>query len=168
MAIPVHSPLFLDKNQPQQGLVSILLFILLVLPIHLQAQYSKLLDFGNVDNGSNPYSTLLSDGTFLYGMTSDGGTNHFGTIFKVKPDGTSFTKIHDFDETNGSNPYGSLVSDGTFLYGMTRGGGLNSQGTLFKIKSDGTSFANLLDFNYATTGGVRMALFSMMEHFCMA
>ncbi len=154
MAIPLHGRLIFGKDlYTQQGLVSILLFILLALPIDSRAQFTKLLDFGNVDNGSYPHSTLLSDGTFLYGMTSDGGTNHFGTIFKVKPDGTNFTKIHDFDETNGSDPYGSLVSDGTFLYGMTSGGGLNSQGILFKIKSDGTGFANLLDFNYTTKGG---------------
>ena len=114
--------------------------------------YLKLLDFSGVANGSNPIGSLLSDGTFLYGMTSIGGINNYGTIFKIKTDGTGYLKLLDFVISNGSYPYGSLISDGTFLYGMTSSGGTNNLGTIFKIKPDGTGYANLYNFPNAGSG----------------
>ena len=115
--------------------------------------FAKLLDFDNSSNGSTPDGSLISDGTFLYGMTLFGGTNNNGTIFKIMPDGTGFAKLLDFEnKTNGKNPYGSLISDGTFLYGMTTFGGIDDKGTLFKIKPDGTAFSKLLDFAGETNG----------------
>ena len=115
--------------------------------------FAKLLDFSGVVNGKTPTGSLISDGTFLYGMTSAGGTKDFGTIFKIKPDGTGFIKLLDFNgAANGSSPRGSLISDGTFLYGVTLSGGTNNFGTIFKINPDGTGFAKLLDFTGATNG----------------
>lgn len=118
------------------------------------AQYTKLLDFDGTAKGKYPYGTLYSDGTFLYGTTSIGGTNDLGTVFKIKSDGTGFSKLLDFaGTTNGSNPYGNLISDGTFLYGMTVNGGANNLGTIFKIMPDGTGYAKLLDFAGTSNGG---------------
>ena len=115
--------------------------------------FAKLLDFAGTTNGSNPYGNLISDGTFLYGMTVNGGANNFGTIFKIMKDGTGYTKLLDFaGTTNGSNPWGSLISDGTYLYGMTFGGGSSSMGTVFKIKFDGTGYTKLLDFAGLSNG----------------
>ncbi len=99
-------------------------------------------------NGSFPVSSLISDGTYLYGTTLYGGASRNGTVYKIKPDGTSFAKIYDFaDSTNGHNPGGSLLYDGAYLYGMTRIGGINNKGVLFKVKTDGTGFSKLIDFN---------------------
>ncbi|MFI5206118.1 MAG: choice-of-anchor tandem repeat GloVer-containing protein, partial [Candidatus Paceibacterales bacterium] len=50
--------------------------------------YSDLLDFAGAANGKWPLGSLISDGTFLYGMTGYGGTNDLGTIFKL---GSVFT-----------------------------------------------------------------------------
>jgi uncharacterized repeat protein (TIGR03803 family) len=36
----------------------------------------------NERSGDGPNSSLISDGSFLYGMTQSGGTNSKGTIFK--------------------------------------------------------------------------------------
>ena len=108
--------------------------------------------------GGNLSHSLISDSTFLYGMGSLGGSSGnclggCGTIFKIKPDGTGYSKVLDFDGINGYAPVGGLISDGTFLYGMAYGGGAggacSSQlgcGTVFKIKPDGTGFVKLLDF----------------------
>jgi len=109
--------------------------------------YANLCNFTDTTNGKNPESSLISVGTFLYGMTARGGAHGYGTIFKIKPDGTNYTKIFDFDGTNGLFPIGSLAFDGTFLYGTTSWGGVNSDGNLFKIKPDGTGFLNLMDFD---------------------
>lgn len=134
----------------------ILLIYLLLLGICNKsfAQYTKLFDFNGATTGGYPYGSLYSDGTFLYGTTSTGGSSGLGTLFKIKQDGTGFVKLIDFTgTTNGSNPYGSLISDGNFLYGMTVNGGANNLGTIFKIMPDGTGYVKLLDFAGTTNGG---------------
>jgi uncharacterized delta-60 repeat protein/gliding motility-associated-like protein len=116
------------------------------------SSYTKLFYFNK--SGSTPYGSLVSDGTFFYGMTHEGGVFNYGTIFKVNPDGTGYTTLLDFDGVNsGSNPWGSLFSDGTFLYGMTYTGGANDSGTIFKIKADGTGYTKLFDWDAANNGG---------------
>jgi uncharacterized repeat protein (TIGR03803 family) len=115
--------------------------------------YVKLLDFTGVATGSAPQGDLVYDGTFLYGLTSQGGTSAKGTLFKIKSDGTAFTKLLDFTGTsNGSNPLGSLVFDGTYLYGMTQNGGTSNKGTVFKIKPDGTAYTKLKEFTGMPNG----------------
>jgi uncharacterized repeat protein (TIGR03803 family) len=115
--------------------------------------YSRLLDFSDSANGAYPMGSLISDGTFLYGTTSEGGVNNLGVLFKIKPDGTSFSKLLDFSGvSNGQNPNGSLISDGTFLYGMTLKGGVDTSGVIFKIMPDGTGYSKLLDFSGAANG----------------
>ena len=117
------------------------------------SSYSKLHDFDvqGGTNGNNPTGSLISDGTYLYGMAKYGGANGLGMIFKIMLDGSSYTKLFDFSGTaSGSWPNGSLMTDGTFLYGTTSEGGLNDQGSIFKIKYDGTSYTKLHDF----AGGV--------------
>lgn len=116
--------------------------------------YQKLIDFAGATNGRQPRGSLLSVGTFIYGMTNYGGTNDYGTIFKIKSDGTGFVKLLDFapDGISGIHPFGSLISDGTFLYGMTWRGGINDYGTIFKIMPDGTGYAKILDFAGVTNG----------------
>ena len=131
----------------------ILIFCYLLSAFMTNAQYSKLLDFGTITLGDNPQADVISDGTFLYGMTSQGGINDQGTIYKIKPNGTEYTTLLDFNDTiTGKYPYGSLISDGTFLYGMTSNGGINGKGIIFKIKPDGTGFDKLLDFDGTTNG----------------
>lgn len=116
--------------------------------------FTKLFDFSDATSGSIPMGSLYYDGTFLYGMTSEGGANTLGTIFKIKPDGTGYLKLLDFDgAAKGSYPQGDLISDGTYLYGLTRLGGTNDVGCIFKIKPDGTSFVKIFDFSLSTYGG---------------
>lgn len=114
--------------------------------------YSKMLDFSGTANGSTPLGSLISDGTFLYGMTHDGGTNGLGVIFKIKPDASGYAKLLDFTGSNGKFPSASLISDGTFLYGTTVQGGTNSMGAIFKIKPDGTGYEKLFDFSGTANG----------------
>jgi hypothetical protein len=64
-----------------------------------------------------------------------GGSNDYGTIFKIMPDGTGFVKLQDFvGGANGRNPLGSLYFDSGFLYGMTKHGGtINNLGVIFNF-----------------------------------
>ena len=132
---------------------TLLLSLLFSTALTLNAQYTKLLDFNGSVNGSYPYGDLYSDGTYLYGMTVNGGVNNLGVIFKILPDGTGYTKLLDFaGPSNGKNPFGSLISVGTFLYGMTKGGGTNDFGTIFRIMPDGTRDSIIYNFGNVPDG----------------
>lgn len=100
--------------------------------MHNGSGFTKLLDFTGSVNGSKPYGALISDGTFLYGMTTEGGTNNLGTIFSILPDGSAYQKLYDFDSINGEQPYGSLLLKSGNLYGMTYNGGSTDVGVIFK------------------------------------
>ena len=63
-------------------------------------------------------------------------------IFKIKLDGSGYTKLLDFNGTNGQYPLGSLFYDGTYLYGTTTNGGVYDEGIIFKIKPDGTGYTD--------------------------
>jgi uncharacterized repeat protein (TIGR03803 family) len=125
-----------------------------LLPIFCIAQYTKLYDFSGQPDGSRPECGLVSDGTYLYGTTTAGGTSTScpnsgpgcGTIFKIKKDGSGYLKLFDFMGINGSTPDGSLYYDGSFLYGTTVDGGANHNGTIYRIKTDGTQYSMLHDF----------------------
>lgn len=128
-------------------LIAVILIINCQLSIvNCSAQYLKICSLTPF-NGQYPKGSLISDGTYLYGMASFGGANNDGDIFKIKPDGTGYTKLHTFSNTNGQWPTGSLVLVDSFLYGMTTDGVTPGDGVIFKIKPDGTGYAKLLDFN---------------------
>ncbi len=115
-----------------------------------KAQVTKIMDFAGTSNGKEPLGGLITDGTFLYGMTQWGGTNNKGVVFKVKPDGTEYSTLTEFDGTaKGSEPQGTLLLSGDYLYGTTITGGTNNNGVIFKIKPDGTGFTKIYDFVYA-------------------
>ena len=85
----------------------------------------------------------------LWGMTSYGGTDNVGTIFKVNGDGTGFSSVFSFDVTSGYIPRGSLclAPNGKF-YGTTNGGGSQSVGTVFCFDPANSAFTKIVDFNY--------------------
>lgn len=91
------------------------------------------------------------DGDF-YSVSTSGGFDSCGTVFKVTSTGTA-TVLHNFNSTttDGCSPTSGLTlgSDGNF-YGTTGGAGAFNGGTVFKITPSGTetlvySFGNGLD-----------------------
>jgi uncharacterized repeat protein (TIGR03803 family) len=75
----------------------------------------------------------------LYGTTSKGGTNGYGTVFKLTPDGVE-TVLYSFSGTgDGAYPTTALVqgSNGNF-YGGTYSGGVSAgSATIFELTSAG-------------------------------
>jgi uncharacterized repeat protein (TIGR03803 family) len=95
--------------------------------------------------GAYPYAALVqaTNGDF-YGTTYQGGTNNYGTVYKITPDGV-LTTLYSFCSLpgclDGYYPYSGLVqaTDGN-LYGTTLNGGAYgpNTGTIFKITPGGT------------------------------
>lgn len=105
-------------------------------------------------NGQYPRGRLFEgpDG-WLYGVTASDRTRFLGTVYRVKPDGTGFETIHNFEGSGqGSLPDSGLVglADG-FLYGQAAGGGVNNLGGVFKLRPTGEDY----QFFPTGTGGAQ-------------
>ena len=111
------------------------------------SHYKTIHDFEGSD-GSNPgFSLTLFDGV-LYGLALSGGSQNFGTLYSIQPDGSEFKVIHEFTSVNeGINPFASLTEGNGRLFGITAGGGITSNGTVFSLNPDGSDFALLHSFD---------------------
>ena len=110
--------------------------------------------FSDGTDGKTPQGSLVqgSDGNF-YGMTTYGGSNNDGIVFKIDPSGNE-TILHTFAGTSdGATPTSSLIqgSDGNF-YGTADSGGAHNWGTLFQITPTG-SLTVLWSFTDGSDGG---------------
>jgi uncharacterized repeat protein (TIGR03803 family) len=117
------------------------------------------LPFKNADGmGAVAPLLLYSDG-YLYGVTAEGGANGTGTIFRLRPDGTTFGVVHTFDalvdntttpDTNadGALSVAALVDGGDGrLYGVASLGGTNGYGTVFAFDPATSAYTVLHHFN---------------------
>lgn len=114
--------------------------------------------------GSEPLSSLVADSDgWLYGTTYDDGAGLYGTIFKLRTDGSGLTVLHNFSNylpatvtPDGQLPEGALIVglDG-FLYGTTDQGGSNHVGTIFRLARDGSAFQILHTFSSTPGNGSR-------------
>jgi uncharacterized repeat protein (TIGR03803 family) len=113
--------------------------------------------------GSEPIAGLVqaANGDF-YGVTTTGGANDLGTVFKFNPHG-GLTTLYSFSVDMGYGALGGLVlaSDGNF-YGTASSGGPPAGacnpgcGTIFKITPKG-KYTTLHNFNGIPDGGQPLA-----------
>ncbi len=111
---------------------------------------------GSTGDGALPDdSSLVIDGTTLYGVTYAGGDDNKGTVFSIQKNGTGFTILHEFSggTDDGSWPTGALTLDVDGIYGVTIGGGYDLVGTIFYINTDGDGFTLLHEFAGGTGDG---------------
>jgi len=135
-----------------------LVFLLILQCGLLSAQtFTDLFDFPGKPGGCCPqHPSVMAQGRDgnLYGITTSGGQNNLGSIFKITPTGT-MTQLYSFDTAHGSTPVGGLVLglDGN-LWGTTEFGGANGFGNIFKITPAGV-LTVVYDFtgNSTTDGG---------------
>ena len=138
-----------------------------VFKISTNGLLTSLYSFTGGHDGANPDAGLVlgSDGSF-YGTTDGGGTNGFGTVFKISTNGV-LTTLYAFGTVTNANgrpldgwlPIAGLVqgSDG-YLYGTTFLGGTNNVsdyggGTVFKISTAG-ALTSLYSFGGEGYGAV--------------
>ncbi len=110
-------------------------------------------------NGSLPECIPIISGNTMYGVTSFGGTNGNGNVFRINTDGSAFTNLYSFTPNGGANVDGSAVFDytglvlsGNTLYGTAANSGSGGQGTVWQLNTDGSGFKVLHSFSY-TDGG---------------
>ena len=107
---------------------------------------------------SGPWAALAAgpDNAF-YGTTYGGGSNGYGSVFRVTTNGTLTTLI-SFANTNGANPRSALLlgPDGVF-YGTTAYGGNSNGGTAFRLTTNG-DLTTLAHFDWTNGAGPVAAL----------
>jgi uncharacterized repeat protein (TIGR03803 family) len=95
--------------------------------------------FTGGDDGAHPAAGLIQggDGNF-YGTAAYGGTDDFGAVFRMAPNGTLIPLVQ-FDGYDGANPEAALTpgSDGN-LYGTTENGGADDAGVIFRVNINST------------------------------
>lgn len=102
--------------------------------------YSVVYNFRGGSDGQGP-TGINVDATSgnLYGVTSYGGTANLGTVFRLAPNGDSWTEtvLHSFvGGSDGAVPYSRPIVDRTTgaLYGTTISGGTNNGGTVYMVQ----------------------------------
>jgi uncharacterized repeat protein (TIGR03803 family) len=120
--------------------------------------------FAGGSDGDSPYAPLVqaTDGNF-YGTTQYGGTNAYGTVFRVSSSG-AFSTLASFANTNGAHPQAGLIegTDGC-LYGMTAEGEVFTNqittgcGTIFKVATNGV-LTSLFSFDGTNGASPRAGL----------
>lgn len=113
-------------------------------------------------SGINPQGNVIMDGSGnLYGTTSGGGANDYGTVFElVNNSGTySFEVLYSFDNLDGAFPVGGLTMDGSGnLYGTTSAGGASAAGgnygygVVFELVNNSGSYSQKLLYSFQGNG----------------
>ena len=99
-------------------------------------------------DGTTPISRPALSGGTLYGTTTRGGSNNFGTVFAINTNALGFRTLYSFSGgSDGGEPGGDLVLSGNELYGVASAGGAGS-GTVFSLHTDGSGFRILHSFSW--------------------
>jgi uncharacterized repeat protein (TIGR03803 family) len=105
-----------------------------IFKINTLGQFSVLYSFPGGASGANPYASLnLDQQGNIYGTTYSGGSQNFGTIFKLDASGNE-TVLHNFGkEGDGVHPSGLIIDASRNLYGTTYQGGKYNYGSAFEL-----------------------------------
>lgn len=119
----------------------------------LQLQYN----FPVTVFGANPQNLEMVEWNGkLYGTTSRGGVNNFGTIFEYDPVTNMYTKKFDFGPTvsvTGGSPKGSLLLYNNKFYGLAADYGASGSGCLFEWDPATNVYTKKFDFGGSYPGG---------------
>jgi uncharacterized repeat protein (TIGR03803 family) len=121
---------------------------------------SVLYYFQNSNDGSNPQSSLLLDGSgALYGTANFGGAFGYGTVFKLTPTKSGYTEstLYAFKEGTkyGAYPSGLTANKDGALFGETGVGGSHCPspgcGIVFKLTPTKSGYSESVLWNFKNT-----------------
>ncbi len=105
-------------------------------------------------NGSGPNGGLLMDSSGnLYGVTYQGGSLGYGTIFELAQGRGAIITLGSFNGADGTYAGASLVMDrGGNLYGEAGAGGASGYGTVFELAHGSGTITAVVSFSGGTDG----------------
>jgi uncharacterized repeat protein (TIGR03803 family) len=102
-------------------------------------------------DGAHPVNNLVSvSSNTLYGVTSIGGANGYGTLYKIVIATNAtvlFTNMYDFNDQCSPSVYGELILSGDSIFGIGNwvdGSGQGGQ-KIYRISTNGTDFIAMYD-----------------------
>ena len=116
-------------------------------------QYTSLFSMDTA-SGYYPRGPLYKAGDGnLYGLTSNGGANGLGVLFRFDPSTNVYTKLHEFDGPTGQYPDGGVVQAANGkIYGMTTtGGSAGGGGVIFSW--DPATSTYLVEYSFSFSDG---------------
>ncbi|MEY4570343.1 MAG: hypothetical protein RLZZ398_1782 [Verrucomicrobiota bacterium] len=116
--------------------------------VHADPVHEVVAAFAKPLSGPSRALVVGADG-FLWGYAQEGGTAGIGVIYKIRPDGTGFTKV-----VNQIVNSPMILGPNGDLYGLTYSGGADSHGSVIKINTAGlvTTVFSFNDFDPARKG----------------
>ena len=128
--------------------------------------FSPIYSFGSQDHdGNNPVSRVVfGPGGLLYGTTSGGGAEGYGTVFSLQPPPTACkavlcpwveTILYSFTGgADGASPlYGDLAFDHAGnIYGTASYAGSSNNGVVFKLTRSGSGWTESVIWNFTGHG----------------
>lgn len=111
-----------------------------------QSYTEKILYAFSGRDGAVPAFGLIADSSFtnLYGATQVGGTQGYGTVFRLTNTGSGWTEsvLYNFhNSSDGQQPQSGLAMDASGnLYGTTGVGGNGGGGTVFELSPSGGGY----------------------------
>jgi uncharacterized repeat protein (TIGR03803 family) len=101
-------------------------------------------------DGAGPVGLAQGPNGNFYGATEQGGTQGYGTLFELTPQGV-LTTLLTFNFADGDSPLAgpALAANGNF-FGTTRFGGNNDGGTIYSLTPAG-KFATVFKFTCTVT-----------------
>jgi uncharacterized repeat protein (TIGR03803 family) len=113
--------------------------------------FSSIYGFTSTADGSQPYGGLVEYEGNFYGVTTYGGTNSYGTLYKYDPISGIKTTLFNFDITYGAYPAAVPIVYNGKLYGTAAQGGASySYGAIYVYDLNTSTMSLLYSFDYWT------------------
>jgi uncharacterized repeat protein (TIGR03803 family) len=127
-----------------------------VISVSLTGKENVLYSFAREPDGNYPSCSVAADKNGdLFGTTTDGGTNNLGSVWELKPQGSTYSEhiIYSFGRGyDGNYPYaGVVIGPKGVLFGTTSSGGKALLGTAFELKPHGTGYAETIIHSFGET-----------------
>jgi uncharacterized repeat protein (TIGR03803 family) len=112
-------------------------------------------------DGKQPEASLVMDAAGnLYGTTTTGGKQGWGTVFELSPrssGGWSERILHNFNNNgfDGTKPFANVILDAAGnLYGTTSSGGFSGAGIVFElVRGSGNAWTEKILYTFRGLGG---------------